>query len=149
MGYLQFQSTSKRILLDQTETQRPHSAAWPTGCRPGDRSETAPPRGHNENHRVLDSELNHEDTERSLSCGDSPRNDWPTEGSAMTVRRGQAHPRKGRETGRKHRGAGISAPLLREKVGRRAWGSAMLSPDLGVQTTGSREHTLSLQGGVM
>lgn len=33
----------------------------------------------------------------SLSCGDSPGNDWLTEGSAVTVRRGQAHPQRGRD----------------------------------------------------
>ena len=45
--------------MDQTEKQRPHRAAWPTL---GDRSETAPPRGHNENHRVRRPELHHQDT---------------------------------------------------------------------------------------
>lgn len=66
----------------------------------------------------------------------------------MTVRRGQRHIPEREETGRKHRGAGISAPLLR---GRR-WRPAGLGECNAKSIWGCRlrvrEHTLSLQGGL-
>ena len=129
--------------MDQREKQRPHRAAWPTL---GDRSETAPPRGHNENHRVLRPELNHQDT------GGKPRLwRWSTkclasDGSAVTVRRSQAHPRRGRETGLTRRGLGSRPLCCGRGWGGRLGGAQGYSPDLGVQATGSR-NTHSTLGG--